>query len=170
MKPNLKRIIRQTHYWLSLAIVVPAAVMFMAGSLLMLKKQVDWIQPPTQIGAAPGDMPQISFTQMLEAAQSHPEAQIDNWNDIDRIDIRIDKGIAKLQANSGWEVQIDIKNGDILSVAFRRSDLIEQIHDGSFFSSFAKFFVFLPTGILLIIMWGSGVYLFVLPRVRKKRS
>lgn len=126
--------------------------------------------PPTQTGIASGDVPAISFTQMLEAAQSRPEAQISDWADIDRIDIRIGKGIAKLQANSGWEIQIDTSNGEVLSAAYRRSDLIEQIHDGSYFSGSVKLYIFLPTGVLLIIMWGSGVYLFLLPRIRRKRT
>ena len=54
-------------------------------------------------------------------------------------------------------------------MAYRRSDLIEQIHDGSFFSDAVKLYVFLPTGILLILMWGTGIYLFLLPRFRKKK-
>ena len=48
---NFKRLFRQVHYWLSLAIFVPAAIMFVAGGLLMLKKEIEWIQPSTQTGA-----------------------------------------------------------------------------------------------------------------------
>jgi hypothetical protein len=54
-------------------------------------------------------------------------------------------------------------------VAYRRSDVIEQIHDGSFFSDAVKLYVFLPTGVFLILMWGTGLYLFLLPRLRRKR-
>ena len=80
------------------------------------------------------------------------------------------KGVAKLRANSGWEVQVDTNNGEVLSVAYRRSDIIEQIHDGSFFSDAVKLYIFLPTGVLLILMWGTGLYLFLLPRFRKKKK
>lgn len=78
--------------------------------------------------------------------------------------------MAKLQAKSGWEVQIDTSTGDVLSVAYRRSDVIEQIHDGSFFSDAVKLYIFLPTGILLLIMWGTGLYLFIQPRLVRKRK
>ena len=91
-------------------------------------------------------------------------------SDIDRIDIRVDKGIAKIRAKSGWEVQLDTETADVLHVAYRRSDLIETIHDGSFFADFVKLYIFLPIGILLIIMWGTGIYLFLLPRFRKKKK
>ena len=170
MTLNLKRLLRQIHYWLSLAVAVPAGIIFFAGIFLMLKKEVAWIQPATTSGIVSNEVPQIDFDQMVEAARAHPEAQIETWADIDRIDLRVGKGIAKLQANSGWEVQVDTRTGEVLSVAYRRSDLIEQIHDGSFFSDTVKLFIFLPTGILLIAMWGTGLYLFFLPRFRKKRK
>lgn len=170
MKLNLKRLLRQVHYWLSLAIALPAVIMFAAGIFLMLKKEVAWIQPPTVSGVVSGEVPAISFDQMLEAARAHPEAQIEAWTDIDRIDLRVGKGIAKLRAESGWEVQVDTHSGEVLSVAYRRSDLIETIHDGSFFNDAVKLYVFLPTGMLLIVMWGTGLYLFLLPRFRKKRK
>ena len=167
---NPKRLFRQVHYWLSLAVLLPAGVMFAAGIFLMLKKEVEWIQPSTQTGVVESQIPQASFEQMLAAARLHPEAGIDQWSDIDRIDLRVDKGIAKLRANSGWEVQIDTRTAEVLNVAYRRSDLIESIHDGSFFSDEVKLYLFLPTGVLLIIMWGTGFYLFLLPRFAKRRK
>lgn len=170
MKLNLKRLLRQIHYWLSLAVAVPTVIILVAGIFLMLKKEVAWIQPPTQSGSISDELPEIGFQQMVEAARNHPEAQINEWTDIDRIDLRVGKGVAKLRANSGWEVQVDTRSGEVLNVAYRRSDLIEQIHDGSFFSDAVKLYVFLPTGILLIIMWGTGIYLFLLPRFRKKKK
>ena len=169
MKLNLKRLLRQIHYWLSLVVAVPAMIILVAGIFLMLKKEIAWIQPPTLSGIESGELPEISFDDMVMAARDHPEAQIESWTDIDRIDLRVGKGIAKLRGNSGWEVQVDTKTGDVLSVAYRRSDLIEQIHDGSFFSDTVKLYVFLPTGIFLILMWGTGIYLFLLPRFRKKK-
>ena len=164
---NLKRTLRQVHYWLSLAVFVPAAIMFVAGVLLMLKKDIAWIQPPTASGVVSNQIPVVSFENMLAQARLYPEAQIDEWSDIDRIDLRVGKGIAKLRAKSGWEVQVDTNTGDVLSVSYRRSDIIEQIHDGSYFSDAVKLYVFLPTGILLIVMWGTGIYLFLLPRLKK---
>ncbi|MEM9178320.1 MAG: PepSY-associated TM helix domain-containing protein [Pseudomonadota bacterium] len=170
MKLNLKRLLRQIHYWLSLAVAVPAVIIFCAGIFLMLKKEVAWIQPPTASGIVSDQIAEISFEDMVVAARAHPEAQIQDWTDIDRIDLRVGKGIAKLRAKSGWEVQVDTNSGDVLSVAYRRSDLIEQIHDGSFFSDAVKLYIFLPTGILLILMWGTGLYLFLLPKLRPKRK
>lgn len=144
--------------------------MFIAGGFLMLKKEVEWIQPGTERGVVEAQFPEASFETMLASAREHPEAGIEEWSDIDRIDLRVDKGMAKLRANSGWEVQVDTKTGEVLKVAYRRSDLIESIHDGSFFSDAVKLYLFLPTGVLLVVMWGSGIYLFLLPRLAKRKK
>lgn len=167
---NLKRLLRQVHYWLSLAVFLPAGIIFAAGIFLMLKKEIDWIQPSTERGALSEQIPTATYEQMIAASRAYPEAGIKEWSDIDRIDLRVDKGIAKLRAHSGWEVQIDTHTAEVLNVAYRRSDLIESIHDGSFFSDEVKLYLFLPTGVLLIIMWGTGIYLFLLPRMQKRRK
>ena len=167
---NPRKLFRQVHYWLSLAILVPAGIMFLAGIVLMLKKDVDWIQPATARGAVEAQLPAVSNEEMLAAARRYPQAGISQWSDIDRIDLRVDRGIAKLRAKSGWEVQVDTSNAEVLNVAYRRSDWIETIHDGSFFADWVKYYVFLPAGVLLVIMWGTGIYLFLLPRLARRRK
>ena len=167
---NPRKLFRQVHYWLSLAILVPAGIMFLAGIVLMLKKDVDWIQPPTARGVAEAQLPTVTYEELLVAARAHPEAGISEWSDIDRIDLRVDRGIAKLRAKTGWEVQVDTSTAEVLHVAYRRSDWIETIHDGSFFAEWVKLYIFLPAGVLLVIMWGTGIYLFLLPRMAKARK
>lgn len=167
---NPKRFFRQVHYWLSLAIFLPAGIIFAAGIFLMLKKEVDWIQPATESGVVANQLPTASLEQMLASARKHPEAGITKWSDIDRIDLRVDKGIAKIRSNTGWEVQVDTSTAEVLRVAYRRSDWIESLHDGSLFSDTVKLYIFLPTGVILIIMWGTGIYLFLLPRLQKRKK
>jgi len=104
----------------------------------MLKKEIDWIQPPTERGVASNQMPDIPYERLLEASQSVPEVGISQWSDIDKIDMRPSKGIAKVVSKTGWEVQVDTSNGNVLSANYRRSDLIESIHDGSYFAGWTK--------------------------------
>ncbi len=72
-------------------------------------------------------------------------------------------GVAKVRSETGWEVQIDTATGEVLQVAVRRSDLIESLHDGSFFGDWAKLWIFLPAGLILLALWLSGMYLWALP-------
>ena len=166
MKLNKK--IRQVHYWISPFIIVPVMLIFTTGVLLQLKKQSNWIQPSIEKTSTNKPTMLISY---LEAAKSVPEANIKSWEDIDRIDIRPDKGIAKIRSNNHLEIQIDSATAEIFSVNYRRSDIIESVHDGSFFTDYVKFGWFLPTGILLIIVSISGIYMFLLPlMIKRKRT
>jgi len=50
---------------------------------------------------------------------------------IDRIDLRPDRGIAKFIFVEGyWGIQLDLTTGEPLSIERRRSDFIENVHDG----------------------------------------
>ncbi len=88
---------------------------------------------------------------------------------MDRLDVRPGRGVVKVRAKNRWEVQIDAVTGEVLQVAYRRSDFIESLHDGSFFGHFTKHWIFLPTAIILFVLWGTGIYLFLLPYLVKRR-
>ena len=158
---------RKFHYWLAIAVAVPALVIFATGVLLQVKKQFAWVQPHEMRGT--GDAPAISFDRVLAIARGVPEAGIQSWDDVDRVDVRPAKGMLKVTSKTRWELQIDATSGQVLSSAYRRSDLIESIHDGSFFHPLAKLWLFLPTGIGLFLMLVSGLYLFWLPIWVKSR-
>ncbi len=165
---NIKLWSRRSHRWISILIAVPLMVILCTGILLLLKKQVPWVQPPTQTGS--GESPTLSFQQILQSASAVTEAEIRDWKDIDRLDVRPSKGIVKVRSKNRWEIQLDSATGAVLQVAPRRSDLIESIHDGSWFHEHAKLFVFLPTALLFLLLWLTGIYLFWLPyRVRSER-
>ena len=58
----------------------------------------------------------------------------------------------------------------MLQTAYRRSDLIESIHDGSFFGGdWIKLGIFLPAGIVLFLMWLTGLWMFWQPIAARKR-
>ncbi len=128
---SFKKLFRQIHYWGALLCAIPLIIVISTGVLLLLKKDIDWIQPPT-VKAETGQ-PQISFDRILASVNTVPEGKDAKWSDIDRLDVRPSKGVIKARLKNSWEVQINPKNGVVMSVAFRRSDIIEAIHDGSFF-------------------------------------
>ncbi len=58
---------------------------------------------------------------------------------LDRIDIRKSKGMIKFVfTDHYWEVQLDGTSGTILNIGQRRSDIIENIHDGSILDHYFK--------------------------------
>ena len=157
---------RKTHYWGSFIIILPVLLIIMSGVLLQLKKEVHWIQPPTKKGQEQNN-PIISFDDILSSVKTIDEVNIKSWSDIDRLDVRIDKGIVKVRGKNRWEVQIDTQTKKVLQVAYRRSDLIEQLHDGSWFNEKVKLYIFLPSGIILFVLWLTGIYMFIYPYLKK---
>ncbi len=160
---------RKVHYWASIAVALPLLVMISSGIVLQLKKQSSWVQPPELSGTA-GD-PAIGFDQVLETCRGIAEMDVEGWSDINRLDVRPSKGMLKVWAKNNWEAQIDLRTGEVLQVAYRRSDLIESLHDGSFFHDAVKYGLFLPAGVILLLLWLTGIYLFLLPfLVRRRRA
>ena len=164
---------RRLHRWGAIIASIPILVVIATGIILQLKKDWSWVQPPTAKGR--GGDPTISFAQILEAAASVPDINISSWEHIDRLDVRPSKGVVKVRGKNRWEVQIDSVTAEVLQVEFRRSDLIESIHDGSWFHDKAKLWIFLPSAVVLLGLWLTGLYLWVLPiwakrAGRKRRS
>ena len=164
MPNKLRKVSRHLHLWISLSIFIPVIIVIGSGILLQVKKEIDWIQPPTQKvsrialkQATDTSSTIISSQRILEAVRTVSKAQLTRWEDIDRLDIRPSKGIIKVRGNNHWEVQLNAYTGAVLQTAYRRTDTIESIHDGSWFFEGAKLFLFLPVALLLFVIWLTGI-------------
>lgn len=166
---NLNRTTRKVHYWIGIGIVLPALVVVGSGLLLQVKKQSHWIQPDEQSGT--GTAPEVSLVELLEMLRAMPELGVQSWDDVDRLDVRPGKGMTKVRLHSGYEVQVDMGTGEVLQVAYRRTDLIEALHDGSWFGGdWTKLGLFLPAAVGLFVLAVSGLWLFILPIRARRRQ
>ena len=165
---KVSRFSRLAHRWGAVLIAAPVLVVILSGLLLQLKKQSDWVQPPTARGS--GGVPTLSFAEILAAAAAVPEAQVSSWDDVDRLDVRPSGGIVKVRCENRVEVQLDAATAEVLRVAVRRSDVIEAVHDGSWFHDAAKLWVFLPSGLALLGLWLTGIVLYVHPILARRRN
>ena len=161
---------RKLHRWGSVAIALPFFIVICTGLLLQLKKQLAWVQPPEQKTSV--HVPTVAMAQILATAQSVPEAKVSSWADIDRLDVRPGKGLVKVVTVDHWELQLDLATGALLQSTYRRSDVIESLHDGSWFHDLVKLGVFFPAAVIVLGLWITGMYLFLLPfraRANKRR-
>ena len=159
---------RKVHYWTGAIIALPALILLASGLLLQTKKHWAWVQPVEHRGT--GTTPVLDFHQLIESVKQDPSFGVETWDAVNRIDVRPGRGVAKVWLHSGYEVQIDLGTGRILHSAYRRSDLIEAIHDGSFFGGdWTKLGLFLPTGLALLLLWGSGIWMWWVTFAGKRR-
>ena len=166
-KSRAPQLNRKLHRWGSILTAAPLLVVIVSGIVLQLKKDWSWVQPPTQRGST--SELTLSFGDILEVAAAVPEAEITGWDDVDRLDVRPSKGMLKLRSKNSYEIQIDAATGEVLQTKYRRSDLIESIHDGSWFGDAAKLWVFLPVAVILLGLWFTGMYLWLLPHLVRRR-
>jgi uncharacterized iron-regulated membrane protein len=164
---SVARSLRKIHYWASLFLLVSVFVIAGTGSLLALKKDFAALQPPTRTGSRPG-LPERTMASLVPSIAAAPGHEGTTWEDIDRIDIRPADGIAKVVLHSRTELQVDLHSGEVLQIGYRTSDLLETIHDFSFVGGWAKYVFSFGSGIALLVMGGTGVYLFVLPFLARR--
>ena len=159
---------RKVHYWGSAVVCLPILIMTCSGVLLQLKKHWNWVQPGEQQGSVTA--PQIGFETILASVREVEELGVSNWDDVNRVDIRPGRGVAKVWLHNGWEVQVDLGTARVLQSEYRRSDWIESIHDGSFFlGDWSKLALFLPSGIMLLVLWATGLWMFWIAYAAKSR-
>lgn len=158
---------RKVHYWASAIVAIPLFIIICTGIVLQLKKHWSWVQPPEQRGSV--TQPVIELSHILETLKSEPSLGVTSWDDVNRLDVRPDKGVVKAWLKSDWEAQIDLGTGEILQIWMRRSDWIESIHDGSIFGDVVKLGLFFPTAITLLVLWLGGMWMWLFPLLHKRK-
>jgi uncharacterized iron-regulated membrane protein len=158
---------RQVHYWAGAIIAIPIIIVAVTGSILQLKKHWTWVQPTEQRGSS--TTPKIELSGILEALRNEPSLKVSTWADVKRLDVWPDRGVVKAWLQSDWEAQIDLATGEIMQIAYRRSDWIESIHDGSIFGDAVKLGLFFPAAIGLVLLWLGGMWMWLYPFIAKRR-
>lgn len=158
---------RKIHYWLSLWLALPMALIAVTGLLLQFKKSLTWVQPQEQPREL--QLPLAEWPQLLRAAQADASLGVASWQDVERVELRPSRGLIKLVSTNGQEAQFDAGSGELLQVAVRRSDTIEALHDGSWFGDWVKFGWFATSALGLLLATLSGIWLFAEPHFMKAR-
>lgn len=163
---------RKVHKWVGLVLALFLLLSALTGILLGWKKDIDLLQPPTQSGVEKSMVAYQSVDDLAKASLMAVDSLGLTQDNLDRIEYRPTKGIAKVLFDTGsWEVQIDATNLEVLSVAKRHSDWIEHIHDGSIISDAFKLVSMNVLGIGLCLLTITGLWLWFGPkRIRQKKS
>ena len=154
---KLMRFCRKYHFYLSIFIIFPWLVASVSGVLLQVRYEVPWVMPERQQGVS--KIPTLEFTEILETAKKLKGLKLNSWDEVWRIYIYPNDGIVSVRTKDLWEAQFDSNTGELLDLSVRRTDLLEDIHEGKWLK--ANWWFFLPAHIVAIIAWFFGVYLWV---------
>lgn len=170
---KILRFVRRIHRIFGIWLFIFLFVTGVTGLLLGWKKNsFGLILADTSTGVSNNVYNFLKLDTIVSIADKY---SIDNIapNEVDRIEVRPDKGIVKINyKNSYTGLQIDASTGEILKVERRNSDLIEHIHDGTWFdrifglkSGAFKLIYTSLCGIGLVIFTLTGFWLWYGPKL-----
>ena len=170
---------RWLHRKLALALFIFFLVISVTGILLGTKKQTGLLAP-TEKGISADLSTWLPVDSLQKKANLYLQDSVSKnlKTDLDRIDIRPDKGIAKfIYKDHYYGLQLDCTTGALLSVEQRKSDFIENLHDGSLVDKLLGtdegfkigYTVIMGLSLLLLIL--SGLWLWYGPkRIRQLKK
>lgn len=176
---KILRHIRLLHRTTGVVLAILVLFIGISGFMLGWKKHCNgYLLPNTQQGTS-SEFSQwqpvhVLYSKALRILADSVSGNLDS--ELSRIDIRKQSGVVKFVfENHFWEIQLDGATGNLLSIAKRRSDLLEQIHDGSFLDKYFKTnnepikrIYTSIMGISLILFSISGFWIWIMPVVLKK--
>ncbi|MBQ4913103.1 PepSY domain-containing protein [Maribacter sp. MMG018] len=174
---NFRKVHRLTGAWLFIFFMFISVT----GLLLGWKKNSNGlILADTEKGTTSEIAEWLPLDDLRQNAQQIFEDSISTKlsSEIDRIDVRPDKGILKFKFKDNfYGIQLDGATGELLKIERRRSDIIEQIHDGSILDRYLgtsnapiKLVYTTITGLALLIFTITGFWLWYGPKQMKKTS
>ena len=165
------RFARKIHRYMGATLFFLFLVIAVTGLTLGWKKNsAEFIMPATKRGSSTTLKDWIAIDSLLQIATK----SVDNSKvEIDRLDIRPEKGVVKVIFTDYTEIQLDGVTGDVLSEGIRHSDWIEHLHDGSIFddllgTTFIKLVFTSLSGISLLLFTITGFWLWYGPKAMRK--
>ncbi len=164
--------LRALHRWIGLIASLFLMTLAVTGTLLATKKTTGWVRPAEADGPKIEALHEVvSVHQATQAAFALGIAELKSHKDIDRVDYRPKSNVFKIVSKRGYhEVQVNGKTGEVLQVAHRVDQYVEDIHDLSLFSDWLNGY-FLPfIGLGLFTLGLSGVIIFFVPVFRRIKA
>ena len=170
---------RKLHRWIASVLFAFFLLISTTGLLLAWKKNSGgYLLAKTHEGSSKelsGWLP-LDSLQKNAIRAIHTRISPDLPAEVDRMDIRPDKGMLKVTFRDHyWAVQLDGATGNVLHLERRRADFIELLHDGSLLDRLSgwnglKLTYSSIMGIALLLLTISGFWLWYNPkRIRKKK-
>jgi uncharacterized iron-regulated membrane protein len=160
---------RSLHRWIGFVACLFLAVISVTGFFLAMKDRFAFMRPPVQEAASlerAEDILPVAEVLRIAFAAGHPE--LSEVSEVDRVDYRPGDNVFKVVSKDGYrEVQVDGTKGKIVSDAYRNDQLMEDIHDMSFFADVAHGYLLPAVAVCLCLLSITGVIIFLTPIVRR---
>jgi len=180
-RAKVLRIFRKLHRLTGTFLFAFFFVVAVSGLLLGWKKHTgDLLLAETRSGTSVNQTEWLPLSEISAKAQAYLRDSVspELSTEIDRIDVRPGKGIAKILFTGHYQsMQVDLVTGEVLNLETRRSDFIEHIHDGSLVddlmgwkSGLFKLVYTTTMGLALLLFTVTGFWLWFGPKLLRKHK
>lgn len=178
---NILRVFRKVHRLTGAFLFLFFFFIAITGLLLGWKKHSgNLLLAPTQKGSSANLKDWLPMDSLHQRACQYLQDSVSaNLSlELERIDIRKDKGIVKFVFEEGfWGLQLDGVTGRLLQIDRRRSDFIEKIHDGSILDLYfgitsgeIKLVYTTIMGLALLVFTITGFWLWYGPKKMRRKN
>jgi len=163
--------LRSIHKTIGLVACIFLLVLSITGFLLAIKAQVSWVRPESQKGGEVASLDEIiSMQRVADAAFGAGYEELKSFDDVDRLEFHADKRIFKVISKKNYrEVQVDGKTGEVLSKGQRNDQLLEDLHDLSFFADNLHAWGLPAVAVCLFVLSTSGIIMYFVPVFRRAK-
>lgn len=167
------RVFRKVHRITGATLFIFFFLVATTGLLLGWKKNTgDLLGSKTYHGSTRELKEWLPLNELQLKAEYHLRDEFPSLNEIqlDRIDVRQNKGVAKFIFKDYYGIQLDGATGALLHADERHADFIENIHDASILDSYwngngyIKLFYTTIMGVALLVFTISGFWLWYGPK------
>ncbi len=160
---------RSLHRWIGFLASLFLALISVTGFFLAMKDRFAFMRPPVQEAVKLESAEQIlPVARILEVAFGAGHPELSEIKEVDRVDYRPGDNVFKVVSKDGYrEIQVDGTTGTIVSDAFRNDQLMEDIHDMSFFADAAHGYLLPIVAVGLLLLSLSGIFIFFTPIYRR---
>jgi uncharacterized iron-regulated membrane protein len=144
---------RKYHRIISIMVALPFFIVLISGLLLQVRQQVEFIQPKALSASKIEGKSLLTVSEIIQFAGVRAE-------EIDQIIFKPGKFQLSLRLKSNEEIQLHPQTGDILKRAPRLTNFLIEIHQGSYFTEWGQYLVFLPSALGLLFLLISGLVLY----------
>ncbi|NEQ98625.1 MAG: PepSY domain-containing protein [Cyanothece sp. SIO2G6] len=171
-KKKLMKWSLKIHKYLGVALCLFLISLAVTGIFLSYKNAYDWMQAPTARGTEGSIETMMPLSEAVDKIMLLNLPEFQTPDDINRIDIRLGKGTYKVRGkgHSPLEVQLDAQTGEVLSQSYRWGDWIEHLHTGEIISEPMRRTSGTVLGVTTIVLSLTGLVLWAIPALRKKRQ
>ncbi len=144
---------RKYHRIVSLIVVLPFALVLITGIILQLRQQFEVLQPKAVKMERIEGKTLLSLDEMVQMSGEKPE-------NIEQVVWRPGKFHLAMRLSDGREIQMHPQTGEILKNAKRYTNILIDLHQGSFFTQWGQYLIFFPAALGLLFLTISGMVIY----------